>query len=125
MPKPYVFKLEGLETVKSILNYKINQIKGKTKGGLMHAALIIRRRSQQLTPVHTGNLKGSAYTQAWALPGGLGPGAEIGYTASYAVFVHEIEATHKGQGTWKFLEYAMQEKAGEVLKIIRDNARIR
>jgi len=125
MPKPYVFKLEGLEMVKSILNHKIKDIKGRTKAGLMRGALIIRRRAQQLTPVDTGNLKGSAYTQAWDLPGGFGPGAEIGFTATYALFVHEIPAKHRGKGEWKFLEHAMQEKAGEVLKVIRDNARVR
>lgn len=113
----------GLKRVMSNLNKEINGIKGRTKAGLMYAALVIRRRSQQLTPVDTGNLKGSAYTQAWQAPGG-NPGAEIGFTASYAVFVHEVQASHKGKGQWKFLETAVKEKAAEVVKIIQRYARV-
>lgn len=113
----------GLKRVQNNLNREIKKIKGRTKAGLMHAALVIRRRSQQLTPIDTGNLKGSAYTQAWQAPGG-NPGAEIGYTASYAPFVHEVEASHRHPTQWKFLETAMKEKSAEVLKIIQRHAKV-
>lgn len=111
----------GLKKVQANLNREIKKIKGRTKTGLWQAALVIRRRAQQLTPVDTANLKGSAYTQAWDSP--LGPGAEIGYTASYAPFVHEVQASHR-VGQWKFLETAMKEKSAEVLDIIKRHAKV-
>ncbi len=122
--KFYAYKFTGLKRVQANLNKEIMGIKGRTKAGLWQAALIIQRRSMELTPVDTTNLKGSAYTQVWALPGGFGAGAEIGYTAEYAEHVHEIQASHKGKGQWKFLETAMKEKAPEVVKIIQRHARV-
>ena len=111
----------GLKRVQANLNNEITKIKGRTKAGLWSAALVVRRRAQQLSPVDTGNLKGSAFTNAYDTP--KGPGAEIGFTASYAVFVHEVRAKHK-VGQWKFLQTALQEKATQVLEIIKKYAKV-
>ena len=122
-------RISGIEQVLKNLNWEIKLINNRSRAGLRDAALVVRRRSQQLTPVDIGNLKASAYTEAYDTP--LGPGAEIGYTADYAVFVHEIDRHHKtGKpivhqvGQWKFLETALKEKSKEVLEIIRRHADI-
>lgn len=44
--------------------------------------------------------------------------AEIGFTAYYAVFVHEIQANHK-TGEWKFLENAIKENKEEIISILK------
>lgn len=111
----------GLKRVQANLNKEISGIKGRTKQGLWIAAENIRRDAQLLTPVATGNLKGSAYVNAYNTP--RGPGAEIGFTASYAVFVHEVKASHK-VGQWKFLETAMKKLARKTLATIRRHAKV-
>lgn len=123
--------ITGTDKVLANLNKQIRGIQNRTKAGMREAALVVRRRSQQLTPVDTGNLKASAYTEVFDTS--HGPGAEIGYTAYYAPYVHEIppppakspggrSATHT-VGQWKFLETALKEKAKEILEIIRKRAR--
>ncbi len=120
--KYYAYKFTGLKRVQANLNREIKKIKGRTKAGLWHAALIIKRRSMQLTPVDENNLRPSAYTQPYDTPSG--PGVEIGYTAEYAEHVHEIQATHRPPTQWKFLETGMKEKTKDALEAIRNSARI-
>lgn len=52
------------------------------------------------------------------------PSAEIGYTAYYAVYVHEVDKNYRGNKTWKFLETALYENAGKIISIIKKRARI-
>jgi len=47
----------------------------------------------------------------------------VGYAAWYAFFVHEVQAAHQGGRTWKFLENAIKENVGTILKIISNRAR--
>ena len=114
--------ITGLDRVLRNLNREIVGIQNRARAGLREAALVVRKRSQELTPVDTGHLKASAYTEAYNMP--EGPAAEIGYTAGYAVFVHEIEK-HHNVGQWKFLETALKQKRQEILEIIRKRARVR
>jgi hypothetical protein len=113
----------GLDRVLTNLNRQVLKIKKRTAAGMWEAALIVQRRSMELTPVDTGNLKGSAYSILVPRLLAGGPGAEIGYTASYAPFVHEIDRNYK-VGQWKFLETALKEKRKEVLEAIRRRARV-
>lgn len=115
-------RMSGLDRVLRNLNREVRGIQNRGKAGLWMAALMIRRRAQQLTPVKTGNLRASAYTHAYNTP--KGPGAEIGYTANYAVFVHEIDKDYR-VGQWKFLETALKEKARDALEMIRREAQVR
>lgn len=62
--------------------------------GLKKAALFLQAESQKIVPVDTGNLKNSAYTRTEG--SGFETTAEVGYTADYAIYVHEdLEARHK------------------------------
>ena len=113
--------ITGTDKVLRNLNRQIRGIQNRTKGGMRHAALVVRKRSQELTPVKTSNLKGSAGTEVYDTAKGLG--AVIYYTAYYAVYVHEIDKNYR-VGQWKFLETALKEKSREIVSIIRRYAKI-
>ena len=50
--------------------------------------------------------------------------AVIGYTAYYAVYVHEIDKMYKAPEThWKYLARALYEEQGMILKIIAKKAK--
>lgn len=73
------------------------------------AGLFIQRKSMEIVPVDKGNLRGSAYTRNM---GGSGFRTDIfvGYTADYAMFVHEdLEAAH---GERFNIKYAREIAAG-------------
>lgn len=114
-------RVTGLEEVLDNLHEHIAQIKGKTMAGLFEAGLKIERVSKQRTPVDTGNLKASTFTRK-APSGALN--VQIGYTAAYAVFVHEdMEAAH-AVGQPKFLESALNDNQANILEIIRRRASV-
>jgi hypothetical protein len=50
--------------------------------------------------------------------------AEIGFTAFYAVYVHEIDKNYT-VGGWKYLERAIHENKAKILQTIRDRARVK
>lgn len=116
-------RIDGIGKVLKNLNRSVVGIKSKSRQGLQAAALLVLGTSKELTPVDTGNLRGGTYTKLFG--GRDNPGAEIGYTAAYAVFVHErTELHHKAPTQAKFLETALKQKAKRVLEIIRKTARI-
>lgn len=86
-------KVKGVDKViRNMLNAG-GQIERNAQTGMKRAGLFIQRESQRIVPVQTGNLRASAFTRA------LGQGANfsvvVGYTASYAIFVHEnLSAAH-------------------------------
>lgn len=55
---------------------------------LVRAGFYIQRESMKIVPVMTGALKASAYTRFTGT--GLQTVVEVGYSAAYALFVHEI-----------------------------------
>jgi hypothetical protein len=88
--------------------------------------LIVQAEAQRRTPVEFGNLQGSAYTQRIRL------GAEVGFSAEYALFVHEnIEqeleglprpsglGTYWNPGESQFLKNALHDKIDELNSIIK------
>ena len=83
---------------------------------LKKAGLFLQRESQKIVPVDTGALKNSASTRAHGV--GKDTVVTVGYAQIYAIFVHEVQATHKAGKTWKFLEIPMREKRKEIMKII-------
>jgi len=107
--------------------------------GVKLAALLLQRESQKLVPVDTGNLKASAFTRATGK--GFGIEANVGYTAAYALYVHENrEMKLKGQprssgrgnywdpqgrGQSKFLEEPARRLRLKMRGIIQANMRVR
>jgi hypothetical protein len=123
------FHISGMDEVLRRLNKEIGEIKGCTRSGMRQSALLVKRRSVQRTPVDTGNLRNSAYTEVHDTL--RGPGAVIGYTAAYAPYVHEVTHSKRGRpivhraGQVKFLESAIKESVGDILRILRERARVR
>jgi len=111
----------GGKEILTNLTREIRGIKNRTKAGVHAAGLLVKSRALPKTPVKTGNLRNSAYVISEDTK--RGPVAEVGYTASYAVFVHEIDKNYRAPGTsWKYLERAIQESRGDILRLIRDYA---
>jgi hypothetical protein len=73
--------------------------------GLIRGGRYLQRKSQEIVPVQLGDLKRSAFTRNI---GGFGFNADIivGYTAKYAVYVHED--LQKRHGRAFNLHYAKQ-----------------
>jgi len=170
-------KVMGLNNVLKNLNREIKRIKGRSAAGLYAAAMHVRRESVKRAPIVTGNLRRTAYvvgstgqsfnrvndklkpeegheatvsSQMSQVRGKIEPEARVGYSAVYALSVHEnpragktggispsgrvISAglTTKGnksnrkmyatRGEWKFLENPLKESAREIVNIIKDFA---
>ena len=93
-----------------------------TATGLKQAGLFLQRESQLVVPVQLGNLKNSAYTRARGQ--GFTTVVRVGYTAGYAIYVHEdMNARHNPGQTAKFLQRPAREKRSEILRLIAMKAR--
>jgi hypothetical protein len=90
--------------------------------GLVKAGLALLRASQKIVPVDTGNLRSSGFTRAEGT--GWQTKVSVGYTASYAVFVHEnLENRHKKGKKAKFLEEPARTMHKQLQQIIRDEVK--
>lgn len=81
----------GLQNVKAFKQQLISTKMTTSKGlrrGLKKAGLALQRESMKIVPVQTGNLRNSAFTRAEG--SGFQTAVVVGYTAKYALFVHEI-----------------------------------
>ena len=121
----------GLATILTNLNREIDKIGEGAERGALAAAFFVQGEAQRGVPVEYGKLRASAYTQA------IPRGGEVGFTAEYAVYVHENLEVHAGQarrsglgvywgpaGHPKYLETPLKEKRPEILEIIRREAAI-
>lgn len=111
-------KVTGLERVVNNLNKHAKKIEKDTLDGLFIAGLKVQRDAQKLVPVDTGNLKGSAYTTKGDTT------VTIGFTANYAIFVHENMEAHHKVGQAKFLEVALRNNQDEILRILQQRAKV-
>lgn len=112
-------KVTGTEKVLRNLNLEMKKIKRLTKSRLYACGLLVKNRAVKITPIKTGNLRGSAYVTP--IDTAAGPQVEIGYTAYYAPYVHEMPEdynyTKAGTGP-KFLERGLKQAIGEINKIL-------
>jgi hypothetical protein len=147
-------QVTGLENILSSLKRAEKMFATGIERGLVKAGLFLQVKSQEIVPVQTGNLKGSAFTRN---EGGTGFETDItvGYTSNYAVYVHEdLNAAHgvdfnikhidkiataphrKGKSRdkmWfhrgvyqqaKFLEKPARDNRSEIIKIIANEAKL-
>jgi hypothetical protein len=86
---PKVMYLEGIDRFLGNLNRADAKIGRAVEKGLKAGAIHLRNESMKIVPYQIGNLHGSAYPPRNV--GGRGYKADIvvGYTAEYAVWVHE------------------------------------
>lgn len=135
---------EVIESVKGVAEV-VKKIKenhekiGKNiENALKKAGLELQRASQLLVPVNFGVLKASAYTRAKGE--GFETDVTVGYTANYAIYVHEAVAMKlagqprpdnrglywdpQGQAQAKFLEQPARKMAKELGLMIKEAAKI-
>lgn len=110
----------------------------RAAAGLKTAGLVLQHDSQRKVPVDTGNLKASAFTRST----GIGWDAEVtvGYTAAYALFVHEAVGMKlkgqkrptkgkfwdpQGRAQAKFLEEPARTLRPTFIKILKQFTRVK
>lgn len=99
--------IQNITAVQQRLQREKNVRLQKLTLGLKEAGLYLLRASLKIVPVDYGNLKASGFTRCEA-ENTTAPEVIVGYTALYAVFVHEdLEAKHGAQ----FNAYYAQELA--------------
>lgn len=86
-------RVVGMDQVMKNLNTAISKKKGATVGGLLEAGYIILGDCK--VPVEYGNLRASGFVRKAR---DVEDAVEVGFSASYAVYVHEnLEQKLKGQ----------------------------
>jgi hypothetical protein len=85
----------GVKDLAEAWKKKKDEIGPQVELGLKTAGLYLQRESQLLVPVDFGILKASAFTRAFGK--GFDTVVIVGYTAFYAMFVHEM-VEMKGRG---------------------------
>lgn len=117
---------------------KLTAVGKGVESGLKKAGLLLQATSQKMVPVDTGNLKASAFTRATGK--GFETVVRVGYTAFYALFVHEMVQMKlkgkprpggrglfwdpQGQAQAKFLERPARELRPRMLKLIKESAKL-
>lgn len=123
-------ELKGVGVVMRNLNKEVNKIKGRSRKGLLQAAIYLRRRMDEVSPmipVDTGNLRSSWFTEPFGSKDL--PAVRLGFTAEYAWFVHENVGSHvhwkrPGAGA-KFLQARLEQDQRQILNIISSEVRVR
>ncbi len=96
--------VSGIDKIIRNLKRADAQIGRGVARGLKRGGLLLQRASQEIVPVDKGPLKASAFTRN---VGGSGFKTDIivGYTAGYAIYVHEdLEAAHGRAFNEKYAE---------------------
>lgn len=134
----------GLNTLKHQLRKQEVLKQKQLLTGLKAGGLFLQRESQLIVPVDQGPLKASAFTRPAPESTPERPIVLVGYTAEYAIYVHEIpdppvahgwsyNAKHRFElqkglknfhergpnQTYKFLEKPAREKRQQILAIIK------
>jgi hypothetical protein len=126
-------RVTGVDEVVRNLNKQIAGIKVRSKGGMYKSVLLVKGKAIKLTPVRTGNLRQSAYSDVFLRKMGNEIVGEIGYQAAYAPFVHEMTVSRSGNpirwtkpGTGpKFLERPLKSSTKQIIQILERDARVR
>lgn len=89
----------------------------KRADGMLHERLrqiaeMIMEESEELVPVDTGYLKSTAFIED------NGQGFDFGYSASYAMSVHELPAFHAAPTQYKFLEIPARNHMDRMEKLL-------
>ena len=121
--------LQGLEAVIKNLNKEIKAIEGRSLAGLIRAAVVVHRSTEEtppITPLDLGNLRASWFTNPGYAPNG-NPFLTMGYSANYAVYVHElVGATFQRPGAGaKWFQAAFRRNKDRILEVIRQEAQIK
>jgi hypothetical protein len=110
-------RIEGIPDAVAGLRAEGVRKPAQFKRGLTKAALLVQREAQKRTPVDTGMLRNSAYTRH--IDTGRGRfDVVVGFTAAYAIFVHENLNAHHPVGEAKFLENAVRASLPNIRRVV-------
>jgi hypothetical protein len=102
-----MLKFKGLDTLARGVSSAYKKQMAAVRDGLLEAGLLLQAYSMEECPVQFGILRGSSYVKM--VDNGT---VQVGYTASYAIYVHEdLDALH-GQKFNDF--YAAEIEAGKM-----------
>ena len=108
-------KLQGFDKFRRSLKKVESKYEKRFADALKVMGLFVQRESQQIVPIDTANLKRSAFTRSSGR--GFKVEVRVGYTAEYAIYVHEnLEANHP-VGENKFLEKILRVKRSEMMAV--------
>lgn len=114
--------VKGIDAVLARIRNERQTRGTKVATGLYTAGLLLQGLSEEIVPVDTSNLRGSADTLV------IGDGwytvVLVGYFGvSYGIFVHEdLDAQHKEGKSAKFLEYPLRDNYEELMGVIAEEA---
>ena len=111
-----IMKVTGVKQCLTNLDRNNAAIGRRVQAGLKRAGLWLQGESQEECPVDTGTLKNSAATRATG--GGFGTEVEVGYTTSYALFVHENMTAFHPVGKAKFLSDPLKRGRARIVSIV-------
>lgn len=119
-----VNNITGQAQVLANLNRKRKELGLRFAQGLKLAGLLLQRESMVMVPVEYGPLKASAYTRSSGV--GFETVVTVGYTAAYALYVHEQVAEKlRGQprpsGRGLFWDPSPQAQSKFLEKALRSN----
>ena len=114
-------KLVGVEeAIRRVYTKKGELARGMARG-ITKATLFLLRKSQQVVPVDTGALRASGFAEI--MGAGFRTQGRVGYTMSYAIFVHEnLEARHRPGKQAKYLSGPAKKFRNKMVQIMRDEA---
>lgn len=102
-------RVRGLDAVIKNMRQHDRKLQGGLDRGLVKAGLFLQAKSVKEVPVEFGPLKASAFTRKTGK--GLNAKVTVGYTAAYAIYVHEnLDAAH---GRAFNAKYAEEIQAGQ------------
>ena len=128
--------LAGLDRVMHKLNLELKKIENGSMKGLLLAVAMVRQSMEETPPLIPvspggGNLRASWFATPVDFPSG--PAVICGFSATYAVYVHEMLASMTGNPiNWsrpgsgpKFFQSALRRNKDKILQIIKENAQIK
>ena len=112
-------KIEGFKELEMAQARAFSRYQRGYVAGLQKGCDMILKASNKICPIDTGELRQSGYTQVTGT--GFNARGYVGYTAPYAVYVHEnVHHKFKAPGTGaKFLEKAIQRLGSRIPNMIR------
>ncbi len=121
-------KKDDLTDIINNMNKQVKAIENRTMKGLLRATVPVRRSMDKTAPkipIDTGNLRSS-----WGITTYKEGGESaviMGFSANYAAKVHEmVGARFKRPGAGaKFFQAAIHESEDEMLRVIREEAKIK
>ena len=103
----------GMPELDRVLKNIPGAAKAAVHSELKTIAMDLQGKSQELAPVDTGDLQGSAFNEVEGLD------ATIGFVEPYALKVHEdMQARHKSPGQSKYLETPYKENVDKYIDMI-------